>query len=248
MISGPGVVSASASPRTISPGGQPVVDLDRPLRDEGEDRVGAAEGDDRGAGEEQALGGRGRCRCRSATTTTTTGSEPGQHSRPPGSSPCGDRWDVRRAGRRPGSAAAGPSSWPPCAGSAVHRAARRGRAASRQAGRRAPRPGTAPRTGPARGTRRPRARPAPGCAERAAADPDTACATIASTAGASPPNSAVTTVVVAVRHVDRRQREQGEHAGQHEQGAGDEPAAGAVEQPADVDRELLGLGPGSNMQ
>ena len=46
---------------------------------------------------------------------------------------------------------------------------------------------------------------------------------------------------LAVGDVDGRQHQQGEHPGQHEQPAGDQPAAGAVEQPAGVDRELLGL-------
>jgi hypothetical protein len=46
---------------------------------------------------------------------------------------------------------------------------------------------------------------------------------------------------VAVGDIDRGQAEQGEHAGQHEQDAGDQSAAAAVEQPAGVDGELLGL-------
>ena len=55
MISGPGVVSASARPRTISPGCEPPVDLDGLLGDVGEHGVGAAEGDHGRAGEEQSL-------------------------------------------------------------------------------------------------------------------------------------------------------------------------------------------------
>ncbi len=49
---------------------------------------------------------------------------------------------------------------------------------------------------------------------------------------------------VARHDVDRREDEQGEHAGQDEQGARGQAAADAVEQPADVDRELLRLGTG----
>ena len=41
--------------------------------------------------------------------------------------------------------------------------------------------------------------------------------------------------------VQDRQPQQREHAGEHEQDAGHEPAEGAVEQPAGVDGELLGL-------
>jgi hypothetical protein len=49
---------------------------------------------------------------------------------------------------------------------------------------------------------------------------------------------------VAGADVEGRQGEQREHPGQHEQGAGDQAAADPVEQPADVDGQLLGLGPG----
>jgi hypothetical protein len=55
MISGPRVVSARASPFTISPRGEPVEDIDGLLRNIGEHRVGAIEGDHRGTGEEQSL-------------------------------------------------------------------------------------------------------------------------------------------------------------------------------------------------
>ena len=46
---------------------------------------------------------------------------------------------------------------------------------------------------------------------------------------------------VTERDVHRRQRQQRDHARQHEQRAGHQPAAQAVEQPTDVDRELLRL-------
>ena len=48
---------------------------------------------------------------------------------------------------------------------------------------------------------------------------------------------------VAERGIEPAQRHDREHAGQHEQRAGDEAALGLVQQPADVDRELLRLGP-----
>ena len=69
----------------------------------------------------------------------------------------------------------------------------------------------------------------------------TACATIASTAGATPANSAATAVVVAERHVHRRQGEQRDNAGEDEQDARGQAAAGAVQQPAGVDGQLLRL-------
>ena len=53
MISGPGVVSAMPRPSSISPRLQPVIVLDRLLRDIGEHRIGAAEGDHRHLAEEQ---------------------------------------------------------------------------------------------------------------------------------------------------------------------------------------------------
>ena len=53
-ISGPGVVSARPSPSSISPAAEPAVGLDRLLRDVGEHRVGAAEGDHRHLAEEDA--------------------------------------------------------------------------------------------------------------------------------------------------------------------------------------------------
>ncbi len=43
MISGPGVVSAMPRPSSISPGLNPVIILDRLLRDIGQHRIGAAE-------------------------------------------------------------------------------------------------------------------------------------------------------------------------------------------------------------
>jgi hypothetical protein len=52
----------------------------------------------------------------------------------------------------------------------------------------------------------------------------------------------VTTVVVPVGDVDRRQRQQRDQAGQDEQNPRDQPARRAVEQPPDVDRELLRFG------
>ena len=66
-------------------------------------------------------------------------------------------------------------------------------------------------------------------------------ATIAITAGASPANVADDPGDVAVRHVHPRQRQQHEEARQHEQHAGHEPAAHLVQEPAEVDRELLRL-------
>ena len=49
---------------------------------------------------------------------------------------------------------------------------------------------------------------------------------------------------VAVADVERGEREQGGHPGEHEEDAGDQPAAHSVEQPADVDGQLLRLGAG----
>ena len=46
---------------------------------------------------------------------------------------------------------------------------------------------------------------------------------------------------IARAHVHGGQREQGDHAGQYEQDAGDQAAADPVEQPPDVDGELLSL-------
>ena len=54
MISGPGVVSPSARPSIICAARQPVVVLDRALEDVGQHRIGAAEGQQRGLGEEPA--------------------------------------------------------------------------------------------------------------------------------------------------------------------------------------------------
>ena len=72
----------------------------------------------------------------------------------------------------------------------------------------------------------------------------TAWITMAMTAEDRPRKSASSEVGVAVADVDGRQAQQCEHARQHEQSAGDEAASKAVEQPADVDGELLGLRPG----
>ena len=49
---------------------------------------------------------------------------------------------------------------------------------------------------------------------------------------------------VAVGDIDRGQAEQGQHAGQHEQAAGDQTTTEAVEQPAGVDGQLLRFGTG----
>ena len=72
----------------------------------------------------------------------------------------------------------------------------------------------------------------------------TAWMTMAITAGARPSEQAGEQRGVAEADVERRQAEQGQHAGQHEQGAGDQAAAEPVEQPADVDGQLLSLGAG----
>ncbi len=47
---------------------------------------------------------------------------------------------------------------------------------------------------------------------------------------------------LAQEHVDPAQGHDREQAGQHEQGAGQQPAPGLVHQPADIGRELLRLG------
>jgi hypothetical protein len=52
------------------------------------------------------------------------------------------------------------------------------------------------------------------------------------------------TAVVSPGHIDRCQGEEGDHAGEDEQDAGDQAAAEAVEEPADVDGQLLGFGAG----
>ena len=49
---------------------------------------------------------------------------------------------------------------------------------------------------------------------------------------------------LAEQHVDPAERHDREQARQHEQRAGQQPALGLVHQPADVGRELLGLGAG----
>ena len=55
MISGPGVVSASARPSTACDVRQPAVGADRGLRHVGEHGVGPAESDERGLREEEVL-------------------------------------------------------------------------------------------------------------------------------------------------------------------------------------------------
>ena len=84
-----------------------------------------------------------------------------------------------------------------------------------------------------------------GCSSARRPMRSTASTTIASTAALRPKNSAATE-----RHVAVQRRRASDSAmiatkpGQHEQRAGDEPARGPVQQPADVDRELLRLGAG----
>ena len=48
---------------------------------------------------------------------------------------------------------------------------------------------------------------------------------------------------VARAHVEGRQAEQSQHPRQHEQDSSDQPTAHTVQQPSDVDRQLLGLWP-----
>jgi hypothetical protein len=76
----------------------------------------------------------------------------------------------------------------------------------------------------------------------------TASMTTAITAGASPKNMPATIGTWPVRRVDDAEHENRDDAGQDEQRAGRDSAGGAVQQPADVRRELLRSGPGSNMQ
>ena len=64
MISGPGVVSARASPRTISLARQPAVGLDRRLGDVGQHGVGTTEGHQRHPAEEDPLVDEDRVRSR----------------------------------------------------------------------------------------------------------------------------------------------------------------------------------------
>ena len=53
---------------------------------------------------------------------------------------------------------------------------------------------------------------------------------------------------LAISGIDPAQDAERDQAGQHEQRAGDEAALGLVQQPADIDGELMRLGPGSSMQ
>ena len=66
----------------------------------------------------------------------------------------------------------------------------------------------------------------------------TASSTIASTAAFRPKNSAWT-IPTLPNGVDEGERHDGEQARQHEERAGDEPSRRAMEEPADVDGELL---------
>ena len=70
----------------------------------------------------------------------------------------------------------------------------------------------------------------------------TASSTIASTAALRPKNSAWTMPTLPKRGVDPAERHDGDDARQHEQDARDQAAPGPVQQPADVDGELLRLG------
>ena len=158
MISGPGVVSARPSPRTISPGPQPAVGLHRPLRDVRQHGVGAAERHQRGTREEQALG-------RRRAAATGPGDDEG-HRDPPDQQP--------HEQHQAGTPARGPLVVQCVVGHERRRTLVVGRVRRHRAGpvaaeqpatpRRPPaRPaGTARRTGPARRTRRPRWPPAPG--------------------------------------------------------------------------------------
>ena len=71
-----------------------------------------------------------------------------------------------------------------------------------------------------------------------------ACRTMARTAALRPKKAAATMPTSPKSDVDPAQRHDRDDAGQDEEDAGDEPAAGAVQQPADVGRELLRLRPG----
>ena len=222
-------------------GREPAVDLHRPLRDEGEHRVGAAERDERRAGEEQPLLGE---------DAVAAGQ---QRRRRPGARPQRRRPTPRTLparGRSAGSACSASSEMTGvrpvlvvavAAAGGDHVRAPAGRSSQPTSPAAARRPGTAPRTRPARRTRRPRGRRAHGARARAGRRGRTACTTIGEHRGREAGEQAGDGGGVPEGDVDRRQREQRDDAGQHEQDAGDEAAARAVEQPADVDRELLRL-------
>ena len=70
-----------------------------------------------------------------------------------------------------------------------------------------------------------------------------ASTTITSTAALMPNSAPSTTANAAPERVEQAQAQHHQRAGQHEQDAGREPAAHAVQQPADIGRELLRLRP-----
>ena len=73
--------------------------------------------------------------------------------------------------------------------------------------------------------------------------------TMATTAGLMPLNTPCTNVHVAESQIDIGQRRQNEQrSGSTNSTPGDDAAPGAMQQPADVDGELLASGPGSTMQ
>ena len=219
---------------------QPAVDLDRLLGHVGEHGVGAAEGDQRGPGEEQPLrgedaAGAGQQRRRRATGTPQT-SSPTTRIRTVaaprlGRSACRASSGISGGGplvvglaspwpaRVPG--ASRPSSQPATAaaatttgnGTANRARARNEATAMRHQGR---------------------------VAQGAAADPEHGLGDDRQHRGGEPGEERGDGGGVAAGDVDRRQGEQGDHAGQHEQDAGDQPAAEPVQQPADVDRPAAG--------
>ena len=82
MMSGPGVVSPSARPSIICAGRQPAVALHRALIDVGQHRVGAAERQQRGLGEEPAhLRQRRRAAERAASAPSATPQSVAKHDR-----------------------------------------------------------------------------------------------------------------------------------------------------------------------
>ena len=130
------------------------------------------------------------------------------------------------------------------------RARRRGTPRSR-AGRRASRSGRRPSTISGKGTPKTKIATKAAAATatlarlRSARPPmrSTAWTTIASTAALRPKNTPSSSGASPSVDVDDAERQDREEARQHEQHPGDHPAARAVQQPAEVDRELLRLRP-----
>ena len=222
LISGPGSVSARPRPSTISGARHPAIGLHRLLRHVGEQRVGAAEAHHRQLGEEQADVDQDVLRAEQRATASATGVHQSTSPTAAASAACRQRPGHRRctARRSPGVVkkpiAAATTT---ISGNGRSRKKMPTKASAASADQQAR-------------------------LQRAAADADQRLDHDHQHRRLDAEQRAVDHRDAAPEHVEQADREHHQRARQHEQDPGREPAAHAVQQPADVGGELLRLRPG----